>query len=184
MAAIQTAQPDPALRRPGTPQRLIYLYRRHLIQTDREDRFLIWVSFSITFLFVRFVTHSIRDQRFTRVFHNVQGKGGPHIHHLVFGIIGLLAIGFIAIGRHPRAAWIRRILAVLYGVSAALTLDEFALWLNLEDVYWQRQGRESIDAAIVAAALFGASVEGQGLIRAMAHDTLWLWRHAPFAGRR
>lgn len=179
MAGTQTALPDPAVRRPGTPQRIVYLYRRHLIETDREDRFLIWVSFSLTFLFVRFVTHSIRDQRFTRVFHNVQGKGGRHIHHLVFGIIGLLTIGFLTTGRHPRPAGIRRILAVLYGVSAALTLDEFALWLNLEDVYWQRQGRESIDAAIVVAALFGASVEGQGLFRALGRDALWLWRHAP-----
>jgi hypothetical protein len=173
-----TAAPDAAERRPGTPQRLVYLYDHHLVRTDREDRFLVWVAFTTTFAVVRFITHSIRDQRFRRVFHNVQGKGGTHIHHLVFGIIGLLIGGFVLAGRHPRNAWLRRLLAVIYGSSAALTIDEFALWLNLEDVYWAKQGRESVDAAIVTAALMGASVEGRGLFRAMAHDAAWLWWHA------
>jgi hypothetical protein len=169
-------------QRPGTPQRLAHLYEQHLVKTDREDRFLVWVAFTTTFAMVRFITHSIRDQRFTRVFHNVSGTGGTHIHHLVFGIFGLLIGGFVLAGRHPRNSWLRRLLAVLYGSSAALTIDEFALWLNLEDVYWAKQGRESVDAAIVTAALMGASVEGRGLFRAMARDTAWLWRHA--AGRR
>jgi hypothetical protein len=175
--ATGTAPGSPAPP-PGTPQRLAHLYEQHLIKTDREDRFLVWVAFTTTFAVVRFITHSIRDQRFTRVFRNVSGKGGTHIHHLVFGIFGLLGGGFILAGRHPRNSWLRRLLAVLYGSSAALTIDEFALWLNLEDVYWAKQGRESVDAAIVTAALMGASVEGRGLFRAMARDTAWLWRHA------
>ena len=178
MAGTQTALPDPAVRRPGTPQRIVYLYRRHLIETDREDRFLIWVSFSLTFLFVRFVTHSIRDQRFTRIFHNVQGKGGRHIHHLVFGITGLLAGGFVMAARHPAGADARRALATLYGASAALTIDEFALWLDLEDVYWAKQGRVSVDAAIVTAALMGASVAGRPLFLALGRDAAALWRRA------
>ena len=164
-------------QRPGTPQRLARLYTQHLVRTDREDRFLVWVAFTTTFAVVRFITHSIRDRRFTRLFHNVSGAGGTHIHHLVFGIFGLLGGGFIMAGRHPQNAWRRRLLAVLYGSSAALTIDEFALWLKLGDVYWAKQGRESVDAAIVTAALMGASVEGRGLFRAMTHDTAWLWRH-------
>jgi hypothetical protein len=51
--------------------------------------------------------------------------------------------------------------AILYGVGAALTLDEFALWLNLQDVYWSRQGRESIDAAIIFAAVLFMGLWGQ-----------------------
>src|SRR6266540_7556014 len=81
--------PEPAEPRPGTPQRLAYLYRRRLVETGREDWFLVWASFTASFLTVRFVTHSIRAGRFRRVFHNVTGSGGRHIHHLVFGISGL-----------------------------------------------------------------------------------------------
>lgn len=168
---------DPPQRRPGTPQRLAYLYKTRLVQSDREDRFLSWVSFTLTFLVVRFITHSIRDNRFTKLFHNVQGKGGRHIHHLVFGIFGLLIAGFVSTGRHPRAPWPRRLLSTLYGSSAALTLDEFALWLDLQDVYWAKQGRLSVDAAVIAAALMGASVEGRGFFQAMGRDTVWLAQH-------
>jgi hypothetical protein len=166
------------VRRPGTPQRLAVLYERHLVEAHREDRFLTWISFSLSFLGVRFVTHSIRDRRFTRIFRNVQGKGGRHIHHLVFGIAGLLATGYISTGRHPRNAWARRLLAIGYGASAALTIDEFALWLDLEDVYWARQGRISVDAAILTAAAMGAGVEGRDLFRALGRDSEWLVRHA------
>jgi hypothetical protein len=55
---------------------------------------------------------------------------------------------------------VRNLLAVLFGVGAALTLDEFALWLNLEDVYWAKQGRSSVDAVIVFATLLGMILLG------------------------
>ena len=169
---------EPEERRPGTPRRLAYLYRVHLIHTDREDDFLIWSSFSLTFLAVRFITHSIRDKRFTRLFHNVSGRGGRHIHHLVFGIIGLLTVGYIATGRHPLRAAVRRVESVLFGVAAALTLDEFALWLDLQDVYWAKQGRLSVDAAVLTSTLMGVGVTGRSLFKAMAHDIGVLWRRA------
>ena len=75
-----------------------------------------------------------------------------HIHHLVFGIILLLVSGLLGIG-FPTVQKINKFASVLFGIGAALTLDEFALWLNLQDVYWARQGRESIDAVIVFSAL-------------------------------
>ena len=71
--------------------------------------------------------------------------GGMHLHHLVFGILLLLGFGYLwlaqvgtGIGRS--LDWPSRLTALLYGVGAALTLDEFALWLRLEDVYWAREG--------------------------------------------
>lgn len=76
--------------------------------------------------------------------------GGVHIHHLVFGIVGLLLIGYAWLllygfeHRPPRRAF--RVTGFFYGVASALVLDEFALWLNLKDVYWQHQGRESLEA--------------------------------------
>jgi hypothetical protein len=83
--------------------------------------------------------------------------GGVHIHHLVFGIIGLLIVGYIWLMQygvdHRPPRWLFRITGIAYGVTAALILDEFALWLNLRDVYWQRQGRESVDALSAFAGL-------------------------------
>jgi hypothetical protein len=76
------------------------------------------------------------------------------VHHLVWGILLLLTCGYIAVALDPGSPW-REIVAVLFGVGTGLTLDEFALWLDLEDVYWEQEGRKSIDAVIIAAAVSG-----------------------------
>ena len=85
--------------------------------------------------------------------------GGLHIHHLVFGIVLLLIAGFLGFALAPNSPW-TEILAVLFGVGAGLTLDEFALWLHLEDVYWAEEGRRSVDAVIIAALLAGLVIFG------------------------
>ncbi len=97
---------------------------------------------------VRILTHAIRAGR--GPFHNLE-VGGRHIHHLVWGILLLLIVGYgwlLQFGPivQARSRWHGRVMAFLFGVGAALTLDEFALWLNLQDVYWERQGRASMDA--------------------------------------
>lgn len=173
----------PEERRPGTWQRLAYLYRVHLIHSDREDDFLIWSSFSLTFLAVRFITHSIRDQRFTHVFRNFSGRNGRHLHHLVFGITVLLIEGYIATGRRPRRPAVRRMESLVYGAGAALTIDEFALWLNLEDVYWTKQGRISVDVAVLTSTVMASAASGRGLIKAVARDFAWLSRRTFRRGR-
>jgi hypothetical protein len=86
--------------------------------------------------------------------------GSVHIHHMVFGIVLLLATGAIAL--LDRAVRVR---AILFGIGAALVLDEFALILNLADVYWAPQGRESIDAVVIFAALLLLLATGGGLWR-------------------
>jgi hypothetical protein len=99
---------------------------------------------------------------------------GVHIHHLVFGIFGLLAVGYgwlllFGIENGPsRLAF--RLTALVYGICAALILDEFALWLNLRDVYWQRQGRESVEALCI----FGGLLLWAVLIAPFARA---VWRH-------
>jgi hypothetical protein len=89
----------------------------------------------------------------------VETSGGLHIHHLVWGIVTVLVTGFITFAVQPNGFWID-LLAVLFGIGAGLTLDEFALWLNLKDVYWAKEGRTSIDAVIVAAAVGGLVLAG------------------------
>lgn len=134
------------------------VYERHVVVVGKEAQAVILVSFLVTFLVVRFVTHSIRAGRYRRVLRNVSAPGGTHLHHLVPGILLLLVAGYVGIGLAPRdhRSW----QAALFGVGAALTLDEFALWLHLEDVYWARQGRASIDAVIVAATVVALGVLG------------------------
>jgi hypothetical protein len=98
-------------------------------------------------------------------FHDIEMRG-RHIHHLVWGILLLLLTGYgwllqAGIGTRGSRTWAGRTMSMTYGVGAALTLDEFALWLNLQDVYWEREGRESFEAlALFAGALMLAGIGG------------------------
>jgi hypothetical protein len=136
---------------------------------DRPRRrlFVASVSFFLTFAGVRAVVFAVLHN--IPPFHFIE-HGGRHIHHLVFGIIILLAVGYgwladIGTGEDNSSILLSRLMAILYGVGAALTLDEFALWLNLEDVYWSPQGRSSIDAIILFGALLAASAWGLPLFQ-------------------
>lgn len=131
---------------------------------DRPRRrlFVATVSFFLTFAGVRGVVFCITHQ--IPPFHFVV-MGGRHVHHLVFGIVILLTVGYawlaeIGVGADPSSLLASRLLSVLYGVGAALTLDEFALWLNLRDVYWSPEGRASIDAVVLFGALLSAGAWG------------------------
>src|SRR5918995_3469195 len=124
------------------------LYREGIVDTGRETQFLFFVSFLLSFGFIRTSAHMIRAQ-VSWWPGNVE-VGGTHIHHLFWGILLLLITGYVGVAIHPGDPW-RDIVAVLFGIGTGLTLDEFALWLNLKDVYWSEQGRRSIDAVIVMA---------------------------------
>src|SRR4029077_7958772 len=90
---------------------------------------------------------------------SVSTSGGLHLHHLVWGISLLLVAGFLGYAVNPVSPW-NEILAALFGIGAGLTLDEFALWIYLDDVYWAEEGRASLDAVVVAAVLGGLVVLG------------------------
>jgi hypothetical protein len=140
------------------------LYDKHFCDRRRERQLLSTGSFFVTFATVRAITHAIRAER--GPFRNLT-PGGRHIHHMTFGITGLLAVGYlwlleIGIDERRRAS---QATSAVYGAGAALTLDEFALWLNLEDDYWTKQGRESIDAVVLFGSLLVLSVLGRGFLR-------------------
>jgi hypothetical protein len=127
-------------------------YQHGIVDTGREPHFLFFVAFLLTFAFIRTSTHMIRAQ--VKWWPGNVSVGGTHVHHLVWGILLLLICGYIAVAIAPDSPW-REIIAVFFGIGTGLTLDEFALWLNLKDVYWEKQGRKSIDAVIIAAAISG-----------------------------
>ena len=133
------------------------LYDRTIVETGKEPELLFLVSFLITFGFIRTSAYMIRAQ-VSWWPGNVQ-VGGTHIHHLVWGICTLLIVGYLEIAISPESPW-HEYLAVLFGIATGLTLDEFALWLNLKDVYWTAQGRRSIDAVIVMATFAGIMLIG------------------------
>jgi hypothetical protein len=140
------------------------LYYKYFEDRRKERQLFSTGAFFVTFATVRGITHAIRAER--GPFKNVHGPGGKHIHHMTFGIIGLLTVGYlwlleIGISEGRNAS---RVTSSVYGSGAALTLDEFALWLNLEDVYWTKQGRESIDAVVLFGSLLSLSVLGKGFL--------------------
>ncbi|WP_249522408.1 hypothetical protein [Modestobacter marinus] len=114
------------------------------------------LGFLVTFLVTRFVTHAIRTGR--GPFRDAR-VGGVHVHHEVYGIFLLLGTGTAEFAYRPDGTW-AGLLAALFGAGAALTLDEFALWLHLEDVYWSREGRSSVDAVLLAAVVGGMLLIG------------------------
>lgn len=112
---------------------------------------LLWmlVAFIATFAVTRLVVQLIRSGR--GPFGNME-VDGLHIHHLVPGIFLLLITGTLEFSLAPHGI-LRNLLASAFGIGAALTLDEFALWLHLNDVYWSDQGRVSVDAVVFAAGI-------------------------------
>jgi hypothetical protein len=153
--------------------RLLENYLRHISSDPRRERlFLAWLSFVVTFATVRAITHAIRAN--VGPFHDVT-RGTAHIHHLVWGILLLLLVGClwlfqVGIGVSATHAWSSRLTSLLFGVGAALTLDEFALWLLFQDVYWEPQGRDSIDAVIVFSGLLAVGWTGAPFFQGVWRD--------------
>jgi hypothetical protein len=128
---------------------------------DRGQRagFILLGAFLASFLFIRTSARLIRSPKVTWWPGSVTTKGGLHLHHLVWGIVLILVSGFLSFVLMPASPW-QEIFAAAFGIGAGLTLDEFALWVHLEDVYWSQEGRASIDAVVVAALLGGLVVLG------------------------
>ena len=147
-------------------RRLARLYSDHIAADVRRERmFLASVVFFLTFAVVRGITHAIRAH--VGPFHDVT-RGTEHVHHLVWGILLLLVVGYLWLREvGVQGGWPARVTAMLFAVGAALTLDEFALWLTLQDVYWERQGHDSIDAVILFGGVLSTGVWGGPFFRAL-----------------
>jgi hypothetical protein len=133
-------------------------YDQHIQVPGKETHFLILIAFVCSFGFIRTSAHMIRAQ-VSWWPGNVETKTGTHIHHLVWGILLLMVMGYLGIATPIPDPWFE-LVAIGFGIGMGLTLDEFALWLNLEDVYWKQKGRESIDAVVVTVMLLVIALLG------------------------
>jgi hypothetical protein len=154
--------------------RLGFIVRSTIPDRPRRRMFIASVSFLFTFAGVRLLV--------SLVIHNHGPFGwvmvrGHHIHHLVWGILILLLVGYgwlLDLGRShsPLSIFFSRLMAVSYGAGAALTLDEFALWLNLDpNDYWSRDGRMSIDAVILFGGILAVGAWGAPFFRGL--QVMW-----------
>jgi hypothetical protein len=154
-------------RKLSRAEHFAHAYRDHFEVHRRERQFVSTGGFFLTFAVTRAITHAIRAGR--GPFHNLGSKGGTHIHHMTFGIIAILGVGYLwvlQVGTQEQpSARVSRVTSFLYGTGAALTLDEFALWLNLEDDYWTAKGRESIDAVVLFGTLLSLGALGGGVLQ-------------------
>ena len=141
---------------------LIKLTFTKLKHSQRLTQFLVLISFLISFVIIRQITSLQKEG----ILPNQQGS--LHIHHLVPGILLILISGYNGLSFWSKST-IRWTMSILFGIGAALTIDEFALWLYLKDVYWYKEGRQSIDAIIFTTAiLIIVSLISE------AHDHSWL----------
>jgi hypothetical protein len=126
-------------------------------QAQRSGLILLGAMLA-SFLFIRTSARLMRSPKVPWWPGSVTTEGGLHVHHLVFGIVMMLLAGF-AMALQPASPWFE-LAAGTFGVGAGLTLDEFALWLHLDDVYWAEEGRRSVDAVVVATMIGGLVLMG------------------------
>lgn len=163
--------------------RLGYLIRATIPDRPRQRMFIASVAFLITFAGVRILVHRIVNHEGHMQWVVVHGT---HIHHLVWGILMLLLVGYgwlldLGWSNSPMSIFFGRLMAVGYGVGAALTLDEFALWLSLSpDAYWTREGRLSIDAVILFGSLLSVGAWGAPFFSGIQR----MWRKRAGTGKR
>lgn len=126
---------------------------------NQRAGFVLLAAFLVSFLFIRTSARLMRSPRVPWWPGSVTTSSGLHLHHLVLGIGMLMLAGLLGFVIRPTSPW-NEILAGAFGVGMGLTLDEFALWVHLRDVYWTEEGRASLDAVIIAALIGGLIVLG------------------------
>lgn len=155
------------------------LFHLHVRDRPRRRLLLAAIGFFVTFAVARSMAYAA--SRNVRPFHYIY-IGGMHVHHLVWGVLLLLVVGFcwlmeIGTGDRGSSLFASRLMSLLYGVGAALTLDEFALWLNLrEGVYWTHRDLVSLDAVILFGAALLIGIWGGRFLHALGLE-LWHVRH-------
>ena len=132
----------------------------------------MFIAILVTFLITRTVTRLIRSGSGGGAGLGNVRLAGVHIHHQVFGILLIIGTGIVLVSATPQGAALD-VAAAVFGVGISLTLVEFALWLHLEDVYWSKDGRKSVDAIFCALAVTGALVGGASFLSGRIGTAVW-----------
>jgi hypothetical protein len=132
----------------------------------------MFLAILITFLTARTVTRLIRSGSGARAGLGNVRIAGNHIHHQVFGILIIISTGIILVSEMPKGAALDAAAAV-FGVGVGLTVDEFALWLHLDDVYWTSEGRKSVDAIFCVLVITGALIGGASFVTGRVGTAAW-----------
>ncbi|MBB2911221.1 hypothetical protein FHS43_002486 [Streptosporangium becharense] len=133
-------------------------FATEIVAAGKLRLFCFFVFFIGTFVFIRISVRLIRAR--VRWWPGNVTSGGLHIHHVVFGVVFMCVGGVSGLAVQDVASAAAGLLAGLFGAGTALVLDEFALVVLLDDVYWKEQGRLSVDAVFVAAAMCGLALLG------------------------
>ncbi len=142
-------------------------FQSEIVDSGRLSAFLFFIALIGTFAFIRTSTWMIRKQ--VSWWPGNVSVGGTHVHHLVWGICAMMIFGYLGIVFQPDSPW-REIVTVLFAIGMGLTLDEFALWVELKDVYWEKDGRKSLDAMFIAGCVAGALLVGISAWAQLADD--------------
>lgn len=137
-------------------------FERAVLDTGRLPLFLCLLAFVVTFVTTRGITRLIRSGR--GPFRDNVSSTGVHIHHAVPGVVLLTAGAFLAVGAGGATGW-AEIAGVMVGVGTSLVLDEFALILRLDDVYWSEEGRISVEMVGLTVACLGLVLLGSNPFR-------------------
>jgi len=158
-------------RRSLTEMRIAEHYRR--LNLGRRIALRALGAYLVTFAVLRAITAIIHYQLLPHgPFRYVMTRSGLHIHHLFWGIWLLMLTSFVALTTRAEKWHLR--MAVVFGIALGLTLDEFAMWLRLADVYWSPEGVESLKVGAAVAALLAACAFGQPFWHAVGRD---VYRH-------
>ncbi|HEY6314515.1 MAG TPA: hypothetical protein VIY52_27475 [Streptosporangiaceae bacterium] len=132
----------------------------------------MFLAILITFLITRTVTRLIRSGSGARAGLGNVRIAGNHVHHQVFGILIIIGTGIVLVSETPRGAALNAAAAV-FGAGIGLTVDEFALWLHLEDVYWAHEGRKSVDAIFCILVITGTLIGGADFVTGRIGTAGW-----------
>jgi hypothetical protein len=161
------------------------LFHQHVRDRPKRRLLLAAIGFFSTFALARAVAYAA--YRNVGPFHYIYFRG-THIHHLVWGILLLLVVGFcwlieVGTGAESSSLFASRLMSLLYGVGAALTLDELAIWLNVQEgVYWTHRDLASLDAVILFGAALLIATWGRQFLKALGLE-LWHSRRKRRHGR-
>jgi hypothetical protein len=133
-------------------------FQENILDTGRLPLLAFFAAFVLTFAFIRFSVRMIRAE--VSWWPGNIAPGGLHIHHVVFGTVAMVVGGVAGLAVPLEPVLWRTICAALFGIGTALVLDEFALILHLDDVYWSEEGRLSVDAVAVATGVSGILLLG------------------------